>query len=376
MNWQTYAVKGFFFIGGFGAASWAPLVPFLKLRLAVEENVLGLLLLCIGVGSLFTMPAAGNLVRRFGCQRLLGAVSFLYAVMLLFLCRVDSFGLCAIVLLSFGGVMGLIDVAANIAAVNLEQAAKKRMMSGMHAMWSVGGFAGAGLFGVLMQAGFSSFGATASAASVILLLAAVCSHVAFLEVKQPASASSLFAVPRGIVAFIGIVALIAFLVEGAIMDWSGVFLTSVRNMDMALAGTGFSVFSAAMLLMRLTGDFLVKSLGEKLVVCGGTLVAFTGFMLVVFTPWNGLVFAGFFLIGLGMANIVPVFFSLIGRQSVMPVSTAVSAVGTLGYLGILMGPAAVGFIAHQTSLAFSFCFLAVLLLVLEGIGIYVYKEIK
>lgn len=371
--WQKCAVRAFFFIGGFGAASWAPLVPFLKVRLAVGEDVLGLMLLCIGIGSLVTMPISGFLVRRFGCRTILGSAAVFYALLLLILCTVSNFWLCMVALLFFGGVMGTIDVVVNIAAVVLEKATGRRLMSGLHGMWSVGGFVGAGAFGVLLQSGITALGATACAAVVIMILDFIFAKFLFEEQGGETDSSSGFAVPRGVVVFIGIVAMIAFLVEGAIMDWSGVFLTSVRGFDMSYAGVGFSIFSAAMLIMRLGGDYLVKCFGGRRVVFTGGLLGAAGFLIVIFAAWPPFEFSGFFLIGLGMANIVPVFFSLAGRQDVMPVNTAVAAVSTMGYLGILMGPALIGFIAQQTNLVFSFGLLAGLLLVLEGIAIYVYQ---
>ena len=251
----------FFFVGGFGVASWAPLVPLLKERLGIAEDVLGLLLLCIGVGSLVSMPFAGVLAGRFGCRRVIAVDSLVFAALLVALATVDSIGLAVPTLLLFGAAMGVIDVAINIHAVRVEQLLKKRVMSGMHALWSVGGFMGAGLFGVWMAAGLTPLGATACSAGIIVLL--VIAFARFLLAGRSASEGKVLAVPRGIVAFVAAVAGISFLVEGAVMDWSGVFLTEVRAMDMSMAGTGFAVFSAAMLLMRLLGDAIVNFLGAS-----------------------------------------------------------------------------------------------------------------
>ena len=159
------------------------------------------------------------------------------------------------------------------------------------------------------------------------------------------------------------------------MDWGGVFLTTVRHFDMSLAGTAFTVFSAAMLTMRLFGDWTVQKLGQERVVIGGSLLAVAGFLLVIFAAEPALLYLGFFAIGIGCANVVPVFFSLLGKQRVMPISLAVPAVSTLGYLGILMGPAVIGFIAHQTSLYTAFGLLAFLVLLQSIIAAYVYRHI-
>ena len=177
-----------------------------------------------------------------------------------------------------------------------------------------------------------------------------------------------------LVVFVGVTAFIAFLSEGAMMDWSGVYLTTVRGMDLSLAGMGFSVFSAAMLLMRFLGDRVVQRIGQCPVAVGGALLTFAGILLVMFAPVDALLYLGFFAIGIGSANIVPVFFSLMGRQNVMPIGTAVSAVSTMGYLGILAGPAAIGFVSALTNLQTAFGMLAALSLLQALVSFYVFRK--
>ena len=371
---EVHATRAFFFIGGFGTATWAPLVPLLRERLMVGDDVLGMLLLCIGVGSLLTMPLSGALAMRLGCRRVVMTASILFAAILLLVSCVDALSLAVPIVLIFGAVMGCIDVVVNIVAVLVEKGIGRRIMSGMHAFWSLGGFVGAGLYGVWVGLlGLSPFQSTAIAAGLILLLTAVFGrHL----IPYGGGGGALLALPRGIIVFVGMTAFIAFLSEGAVMDWGGVYLTTVRGMDLALAGTGYSVFSAAMLTMRFLGDRVVQRIGALLVAVGGALLAFGGILLVMFAPVDALLYVGFFAIGIGSANIVPVFFSLMGRQNVMPVSAAVSAVSTMGYLGILAGPAAIGFVSSLTTLQTAFAMLAALSMLQAAIGFYVFKRIK
>lgn len=371
---EVHAARAFFFIGGFGTATWAPLVPLLRERLMVGDDVLGMLLLCIGVGSLLTMPLSGALAMRLGCRRVVMTASILFAAILLLVSCVDALSLAVPIVLIFGAVMGCIDVVVNIVAVLVEKGIGRRIMSGMHAFWSLGGFVGAGLYGVWVGLlGLTPFQSTAIAAGLILLLTAVYGrHL----IPYGGGGGALLALPRGLIVFVGMTAFIAFLSEGAVMDWGGVYLTTVRGMDLALAGTGYSVFSAAMLTMRFLGDRVVQRIGALLVAVGGALLAFGGILLVMFAPVDALLYAGFFAIGIGSANIVPVFFSLMGRQNVMPVSAAVSAVSTMGYLGILAGPAAIGFVSSLTTLQTAFAMLAALSILQAVIGFYVFKRIK
>ena len=371
---EVHAARAFFFIGGFGTATWAPLVPLLRERLMVGDDVLGMLLLCIGVGSLLTMPLSGALAMRLGCRRVVMTAAVLFAAILLLVSCVDALSLAVPIVLIFGAVMGCIDVVVNIVAVLVEKGIGRRIMSGMHAFWSLGGFVGAGLYGVWVGLlGLTPFQSTAIAAGLILLLTAVFGrHL----IPYGGGGGALLALPRGIIVFVGMTAFIAFLSEGAVMDWGGVYLTTVRGMDLALAGTGYSVFSAAMLTMRFLGDRVVQRIGALLVAVGGALLAFGGILLVMFAPVDALLYVGFFAIGIGSANIVPVFFSLMGRQNVMPVSAAVSAVSTMGYLGILAGPAAIGFVSSLTTLQTAFAMLAALSILQAVIGFYVFKRIK
>ena len=369
---EANATRAFFFIGGFGSASWAPLVPVLRERLAIGDDVLGLLLLCIGIGSLATMPLSGALSARLGCRRVLVATGILFACILLAVTLVDSLWTAVPVILVFGALMGCLDVVINVAAVIVEKGIGRRIMSGMHAFWSLGGFVGAGLYGVWVGVlGLTAFQSTAIAAGIVLALT-----VGFGRNLIPygGGGGSLVALPRGIVVFVGITAFIAFLSEGAVMDWSGVYLTVVRGMDLALAGVGFSVFSAAMLTMRFLGDRVVQRIGQRPVAVGGALLTLVGILLIMFAPVDALLYFGFFAIGIGSANIVPVFFSLMGRQNVMPIGTAVSAVSTMGYLGILAGPAAIGFISSATNLQTAFGMLAVLSIAQAAVGFYVFKK--
>ena len=331
-------------------------------------------MLCIGIGSLLTMPLSGAAAVRLGCRKVLTFASLAFAVLLFLLSQVSEILAAVPVLLLFGAVMGCIDVVVNIQAVIVEKASGRRLMSGMHGLWSVGGFAGAGLFGVWVGGlGLSPTASTLIAAGI--MTGTILFFARFLLPYGGEAGGRMLAMPRGIVTFVGIIACIAFLVEGAIMDWSGVFLTAVRGFDMSLAGTGFTVFSAAMLTMRLIGDRLVQEMGQKRVILGGSLLALAGFLAVIFAPEAWLLYAGFFAIGVGSANIVPVFFSLLGRQKDMPIGLAVPAVSTLGYLGILMGPAAIGALAHAASLYAAFGLLAGLVAVQFVIAGYVYRKV-
>jgi MFS family permease len=176
-----------------------------------------------------------------------------------------------------------------------------------------------------------------------------------------ASEGPSFAIPRGIVLFLALLCFVAFLVEGSMLDWTGVFLTEHRGMQSTHAGFGYASFCLAMTVGRLTGDVTVRKLGPRMIVAGGGALATAGLVVATLVPFWQVSLLGYCLVGLGSSNIVPVLFSAIGRQKRMPQSSAVPALTTLGYAGILAGPAGIGFVARHSSLVAAFLLVAALM---------------
>ncbi|HED3888141.1 TPA: MFS transporter [Morganella morganii] len=345
---EQMATRALFFVAGFASAAWAALVPFAKLNTGVNDGVLGLLLLCLGGGALVAMPLTGVLTTRFGCRLVMTVSVILLSITLPLLAVIDHTGLLALTLIIFGMGIGITDCAMNIQAIIVEKAAPKPMMSGFHGFYSVGGIAGAGAMSGFMLAGMGALQAAGAVTAVCLLLLAL-SYKGMLDYAWPSEGPA-FAVPRGAVLLIGIICFATFLAEGSVLDWSAVFLTEYRHVPESMGGLGFACFAVLMSLGRLTGDKIVAVLGRPQVVLWGALLAAGGLLLSVLSDNWLLALTGYGLIGLGCANVVPVMFSAIGRQTSMPQAVAVPAVTTLGYLGILAGPASVGLIAYRFTL--------------------------
>lgn len=373
-NKEINAARVAFFIPGFIISTWAPMIPIIKNRLNLEADVLGLLLLCIGLSAFFTMPIAGVLGKKYGCRKVIIAASIIMSLVMVALSILPSVITYAIALVIFGSSMGVMDVNMNVNAVIVEKIADKRLLSGMHAFWSIGCFASAGLFSLLATLGLAvPTIAMLHCGIIFAILLIFSSH--FLNYKSPGGEKAV-AIPRGIVIFFGILACICFLAEGAVMDWSGVFITEVKNVDLTLAGAGYAIFSVAMLIMRLLGDKTVQKLGERKAVIGGALLTAVSFVILVWADnlyLSALAFAG---IGLCAANIVPVLYSLLKYQKDMPISAAVTAITSLGYTGVILGPAALGFIAHGFGITAVFELLALLMLLEAFVAIYVFKKLQ
>ena len=341
-------------------AAWAPLVPFAKERLGIQEGALGTLLLCLGAGSIIAMPLAGVLTSLLGCRRVLIWSVLVVCTILPMLAQVSSIAWLGLALFFFGAGIGALDCAMNIQAIILERTSGRTMMSGFHGLFSLGGVVGAGGMTGLLSTGMSPLNATLIVIAVIVVLLAL-SASRFLPYGGRSS-GPVFALAKGVVLFIGVLCFILFLTEGAVLDWSAVFLADDRGMSPAHAGLGYAAFAATMTVGRLTGDRYVRRVGPKVTVIGGALLAAAGLALATLIASWPVALLGYALVGVGCSNIVPVMFSLAGKQNEMPESIAVPAITTMGYAGVLLGPALIGFVAHATNLATALLILAGMLL--------------
>jgi predicted MFS family arabinose efflux permease len=363
---EQTATRIAFFVAGFGMAAWAPLVPFAKARTGVEEGALGLLLLCLGAGSIISMPIAGALAGRYGCRIVLLVSSLLICLTMPLLATASAMPILFITLFVFGAGVGSADCVTNIQAVIVERASGRTLMSGFHGLFSVGGIVGAG--GV---AAFLSLGAAPLTAILCVIIAIIVAMIFAAPNLLPYGSQGdgpAFAVPHGVVLFIAVLCFIVFLAEGAVLDWSAVFLTSVHRADPAYAGLGYAAFATTMTIGRLAGDMIVRRAGSTNIIIYGGLCAAAGFAIATFgSAWEaGLV--GYALVGAGCANIAPILYTAVGRQTLMPEHLAVPAISTIGYAGILAGPAVIGFVAHGSSLSTAFLMVAALLVGVAGSG--------
>lgn len=371
---EQYAARMAFFIPGFAISTWAPMIPMIKERLHIEADILGLLLLCIGISAFIVIPIGGLLGKKFGCKKVMVTTGSLFAIVLVALSCLPNVWSYAICLILVGAIMGCTEVCMNINAVVVEKLSQKRMMSSMHGFWSVGCFCSAGLFSILAKMGLDVFFIAIIHCLIILAIVIFFGRY-FLDYKS-ANSESAIAIPKGIVVLFGILACVSFLGEGAIMDWGGVFLAEVKGVELSLAGVGYAVFSVAMLIMRLIGDKVVQFLGEEKAVVLGSSLAGLGFLWIIIIDNFYLMLVGFILLGLGAANIVPVLYSLLQYQKDMPINAAVTAVTCMGYTGVILGPAILGFIAQGIGIISVFYLLMILFIVQVVMAKYVFNRLK
>ncbi len=376
------ATSAIFLVCGLGISSWAPMVPIAKERLELNEANLGLLLLLLGAGAITMMPVGGILSHKFGSRIVMAVSALMIALVLPFLIIISSVWYMSVALFIFGAAVGTLDVAMNSHAVQVQNRYGNHIMSSMHGLFSVGGLLGSLGLGSLMELGLPALTAAVSI-SVLIILIIITTYGSLLHASmekeeapgddQKTEDKGNFSWLRGSVIFLGFMCFAVFLSEGSMLDWSALFLKESRGVDEEFSGAGYAAFSLAMATMRLLGDGLVHRLSEKKIVIGGSLVAAAGLFLAITVSWVPVSLLGFVLLGIGAANIVPVFFSEGGRLKGVPASVAIPAITTMGYAGQLAGPAIIGFIAHYFNLPLALGFSAALLF-LTGVAYWFNKQ--
>ncbi|MNC07542.1 Inner membrane protein YbjJ [compost metagenome] len=349
-----------FLITGLVMSAWAPLVPLAKERTGLDEGGLGLLLLGLGLGSITAMPFAGHLTARYGCRPVIVWSTVALCAVLTLLSSIAWLPGLVLAVLLFGASMGMLDCAINIQSIIVEKNSGEALQSGFHGMYSVGGILGAGALTVLLSIGLDPIFSVLCVVAIVM--GALYKAIPTLLTYGTEQDGPIFAMPKGIVFLLGTLCFIVFLTEGAMLDWSAVFLVSSREMEPNLAGLGYASFAATMTVGRLTGDAIVRRLGGVRVVAFGGIIASVGMMVSLgFDGWPASLI-GYALLGIGCSNIVPVLFTAVGRQKRMPQRVAIPAVISMGYAGILIGPAVIGLVAHASTLSIALGGLVFLLL--------------
>jgi MFS family permease len=359
-----WATRCGFFIAGFGLSIWAPLVPYVRERIEMSDALFGLLLLFIGLGSLIWMPLSGILVARQGIRPVIMACILFLLVSLGVMALTESFWLLALALFCFGGSLGVLDVVLNIQSLLIERKLGRHLMSNFHGMFSLGTISGALLLTALLAIGLSA----ATGSFLMIGLITVCSLLVmrgFLTDRAPGG-SVAFIRPTRIVLLVGALCFVVYLAEGAILDWSALYLTQDKYLETALGGLGYASFALMVTIGRFAGAPVVRALGTANIIIFGSLLAASGIGLSIVTEHWTLALLGYGLCGLGCANISPVLISSLSQQDDMPVHQAVTAATTIGFAGVLAGPAIMGLLANYSSLSIAF---AALLFMLLGIAL-------
>lgn len=343
------AVSALFFANGLMIGSWAPKLPVLMQRLGIGEAAAGLVVLCLGLGSLAVMPVFGALTARAGSARAVRLAALLAAPVLLLISLAPTFWtVCGAVML-FGGFLGGMDVAMNANAVAVERARRRAIMSSCHGFWSLGGVVGAGLGGLAI-ARIGEMGQALVATALFALLLGFAFPRLLTDGPAPGQARPSLRLPNSPLPYlIGLLALCCMIPEGAILDWAAVYLQREMGASLALAGWGFAGCAASMAVMRFLGDTIRERLGAVRTLRVSALIAMAGLGLAGTADSAGMAILGFALAGIGVANLVPIMFSAAGNLPGLPQGVGLSVVTMMGYSGILLAPGTIGYLAERMS---------------------------
>lgn len=344
------AVSLCFFVNGAVLASWVPHIPDLKTRLGLSDGGLGFLLLAMAVGAILALPAAGWIIGRLGSRLVtsMSAAALSISIILPALAPDVASSWAALALL--GACNATLDVAMNAQGVLVEELYRRPIMSSFHAFFSLGGLAGAGGAATAMAAGASV--RTHVVAVALLGLGAVCVASKHLLSSAPVHGHGgpIFALPPAALLGLGLLTFCALLAEGAMADWSAVYLRDSLGARPAFAAMGFASFSLAMAAGRIAGDRLARLIGSGPLLRFSGALAASGLATSLLVGRPAIALLGFGLVGLGVANLIPILFSAAGRTQGIAAGLALAAVATTGYVGYLVGPPLIGLAAEATGL--------------------------
>lgn len=345
----------FFFLSGFGYSSWASRIPSMQNKLHLNEAQLGAVLFALPIGLMMTMPLTGRLLARFNSRSILLIGVMIFNVML----GVAGFSTATwqlvLILFCFGSARNLFNISLNAQAVGVQGLFQQSIMTTFHGIWSLAGFAGAGL-GYLMVNYNIGTSWHLLAVSVAMTLTTILAYPYLLHDKPTHSPEKkpLFSLPDKHLLNFSFICFASMACENTMYDWSGIFFRKAVGTSKAEATAAFAVYMVAMTAGRFSGDKIVGRFGIKsLLGVSGVLIC-SGLLLAALVPYPLVAGGGFIAVGLGVSCIVPLIFSMAGKSKKMSSGPALAAISTVGYLGFLIVPPLVGFVAQALSLRWSF----------------------
>lgn len=349
------AIFSFFFSMGIIFASWASRIPTIKEALNLTEGQLGAMLLMLPLGQLFTLPLSGKIVTRFGSAKVLTIMILYYVLVLYAVSWANSIYVLAITLFLFGIGGNMCNIAVNTQAVGIEKIYNKSIMTAFHGGWSLAGFFGALVGLIMMQLNLSI------QLHFLFIVALVATATFFnfnyllpQDSNPDSTQEKVKFRPDGILLQLGIIGFFSMATEGAMFDWTGVYFQEIVKAPENLIVLGYTAFMIMMATGRFLGDYMIIKFGNKKVLAASGILMSSGMLLSVIQPSIIVATIGFMLVGLGVACCVPTVYSLAGKHPSIPAGMALAIVSSISFLGFLLGPPIIGYIAELTSLKISF----------------------
>jgi len=355
------AISIFFFISGFTGSSWASRIPDIKDKLHLSNAALGGVLFALPVGQLLSLPSSGWLISRFGSRQLLIAASIFFPLTLIMIPVAATTWQLIFVLLFFGLWANLLNISMNTQAVAIESMYGRSIMASFHGLWSIAGFCGALIGNFFVTTEISPLYHFIIIGFLVSILI-----ISFYKHTLPTSSNSintkrkLFVKPDRFVLLLGLIAFCCMICEGSMADWSGVYFQNIIHAPANFITLGYVCFMATMATGRFLGDRMITKFGvTKILQFSGSMIT-SGLLIMILFPYIQSAITGCLLVGVGVSCVVPMVYGLAGRSKTMSPQFALAAVSTISFLGFLLGPPVIGFIAQVSSLRWSFALIACL----------------
>lgn len=360
-RYYRIGVSAFFFIQGLTFASWTSRIPDIKSKLHLSDGALGGVLFALPAGQLTAMALSGYLVSKYGSKLMLQIAALLFPAVLILLGLVDSTWELVAALFVFGICGNLSNIAVNTQGVGVERLYGRSIMASFHGLWSLAGFTG-GLISLLIAGSIPPFThfLIIYGITFLLLLSARGIVLPRDTHSKPGQGQRLFVKPDRYIIILGLIAFACMICEGTMFDWSVIYFENVLKVSPNFVRVGFVSFMCTMAGGRFAADHFVTKYGVDKILKVSGISIFTGLMLSVLFPNIVTATLGFLLVGIGVSSVVPMVYSLAGKSKKMLPGVALAMVSSISFLGFLVGPPIIGFIAQVSSLRWSFALIALL----------------
>ena len=342
--------------------TWAIYIPAIKSKLGINEGDLGFAIFCMALGTLIMILLAPKIINLFGVGKATSYGVFLFLFSFIVPFATNQYLWLCIGLFIVGLFAGFTDVAMNALVSEIEKRDRIHIMSANHGFFSLGGFLGAGIGGFFLTKDILPINHLLVVIFILLVLNLVFlkNYLKVSSVKLEDNTLNFSLVTPLIV--LGVISFFIMATEGAIVDWSALYLEKVSLAKLSWLGLGYTVFSATMALGRFFGDAISKRFGSKPLILGGVFIASLGFLSILMVkPIIALI--GFGLVGIGLSVVIPEIFRLAGTFKGLDASVGISFVSGIGFLGFLVGPVLLGFLAELSSLRLSFFALLIFIVI-------------
>lgn len=351
-----FAVGAMFFMAGLCFASWASRIATIQQDLDLSDAALGGVLFATPVGLMCSLPFSGWVITKIGSRKLLVAALIVYACCLVTLGLAENVIQLVICLALFGFASNAVNISVNTQAVAAEELYQKPILASFHGIWSLAGFTGAGIGTFMIGKNVIPFHHFAIIFTVIIVTVAVVTR--YLKDDKVTSSGPVFVLPDNSLIKLGVIAFCSMICEGAMFDWSVIYFKKVVLAHDAWMGAGYTAFMLTMASGRFIADWFSHRFGLKRTLQISGMLTATGLLTAVAFPYLYTAMLGFLLVGFGVSSVVPLVYSAAGRSKTMSPGVALAAVSTIGFMGFLIGPPIIGFIAGIATLRASFTLIA------------------